>query len=369
MKDTMGLILTEDVDLKMRELTEFRTVSALPIAGRYRLIDFILSNIVNSGIINVGVTTRYNYSSLMEHLGSGAPWDLQRNNLGLITLPPFVNLDSFGEGTVDTLMGILPFLKRSRQKYVLISEANTVFNTTFYELLKFHKDNRADITVMYSKISDKEKLSRSNVLEIDENSRLYGYGKCPRAAATQNASMNIYLMERQLLMKLVEDSVSRGEHDFIMESIVKKLNSLRIYCYRYKGYVGRVDCSASYFSANMDMLNEEVRGEIFGSGKKIFTRVQNQVPTSYGEGAEVSDSLIADGCSIDGKLESCVVFRGVRLCKGVHVRNSVLMERTFIGENCDLDYVVLDKECVVREGVRLHGQNSYPILVGKGSII
>lgn len=366
MKDTMGIILTKEPDAGLKELTQFRTISALPIGGRYRLIDFVLSDFVNSGIINVGVTADSSCLSLTEHLGSGEPWNLRRNRYGLKVL---AGTDRAGCHVVENLMGIMPFLRQSRQKYVILTNGNTIFNMTFFDALKFHKEMRSDITVIYRKTADKAILSAADVLEIDENGRLYGFEKTPREPLTQNISMSIYIMERQFLMKLTESAAARGEKDILLDCMARETANMRIFCYRHDGYAGRIDSVLAYYKYNMDMLRPEIRRELFGAENKIYTRSQNRMPAIYGKNADVSDCLVSDGCTINGNIENCVVSRGVRISEGVCLTNSVIMEKTYIGRGSELDCVVLDKECVIREGVRLFGQRSYPILIGKGAVI
>ncbi len=366
MKDTMGIILTKEPDAGLKELTQFRTVSALPIGGRYRLIDFVLSDFVNSGIVNVGITADSSCLSLTEHLGSGEPWNLRRNRYGLKIL---AGTDKAGCNTVEILMGIMPFLRQSKQKYVILTNGNTIFNMTFYDALKYHKEMRSDLTVIYRKSADKAVLSSSEVLEIDENGRLYGFEKNPRDALTQNLSMNIYIMERQYLMKMTEGAAARGEKDIMFECLARESGNMRIFCYRHEGYAGRIDSVLSYYTYNMDMLRGDVRRELFGGENKIYTRSQNRMPAVYGKNAYASDCLVSDGCNIYGNIENCVVSRGVRISEGVELKNSVVMEKTYIGRGSELSCVVLDKECIIREDVRLFGQKSYPILIGKGAVI
>lgn len=366
MKDTMGIILTKEHDTGLLELTQSTAVSALPIGGRYRLIDFVLSSLGNSGIVNVGITADSGSLSLTEHLGSGEPWNLRRNRYGLKIL---AGADRENSNIVESLMGIMPFLRQSRQKYAILANGNTIFNMTFMNALKFHKEMRSDITVIYRKTAEKDVLSSSDVLEIDENGRLYGFERKPRKPQTQNVSMNIYIMERQLLMKMTERAAARRETDFITECMAKENGNMRIFCFRHFGYAGKIDSVFGYYKHNMDMLKTEVRRELFRGENKIYTRSQNKMPALYGENADVYECLVSDGCTIKGNIENCVVSRGVRISEGVTLKNSVVMEKTYIGRGSELDCVVLDKECVIREGIRLFGQQSYPILIGRGTVI
>ena len=376
MKDTMGIILAENPEIRLNELTDIRSVAALPFAGRYRLIDFILSNMVNSGIINVGVTTLFNYSSLMDHVGNGNAWDLNRKTYGLFFLPPYIRGGDMGlgigpnGGNVDLLYSVMTHLRRSRQSYVLISGGNLVFNTTFEELLNFHKETEADLTVVYHRLANNpEQLSRTTVYEINDDGRVTGIEHNPKSPKTCYSGMGIYIVERTRLIAMIEEAHAKGNHDFIRDVLLGNLKNLNIYAYEYKGFVGRVDSIKSYYDNNMLMLNDDIRRQLFGGENLIYTKVKDQVPTRYGANSAVSDSLIADGCHIDGQVENSIIFRGVNIGKGTVVRNSIIMQNTVINENCDLENVVIDKECTLRPNKRLIGQPNYPVILPKRTMI
>ncbi len=368
MQDTMGIILTEGEDVALRELTEIRSVAALPIAGRYRLIDFILSGMVSSGIINVGVATKHKYSSLMDHLGAGSPWDLQREHYGLFVLPPYASYERKGAmiGEIDVLMGIMPYLRRSRQKYVVLAEANTVCHITFREALKKHKETGADITVVYR---EEKEADRFLVLETEADGRICDMAWQPRNGKSRKAAMDIYILEKELLIRMIEGAAARGEHSLVMDVLVRNRENLRMYGWEFRGYAARIDSVAAYFSCNMDVLREEVQTALFRQEDAIFTKLKNQVPTRYGESADITRCLVGDGCILEGSAENCVFFRGVKLGKHAHLKNCIVMEKTHIDTNCTAENVIFDKECLMREGRRLTGQPNYPIIIRKGAVI
>lgn len=370
MQDTMGIILTEADDVSLRELTEVRSAAALPVAGRYRLIDFVLSGMVNSGIINVGVAAKHKYSSLMDHLGAGSPWDLQREHYGLFMLPPFASHEKHSgmAGEIDVLMGIMPYLRRSRQKYVVLSEGTTVCNITFDEALRWHKEKEADITVIYRE-EEKENMTGRLVLETEAGGRITDLAYKPTCPMSKKAGMDMYIMEKELLIRICEGAYARGQHSFVMDALVRNVQNLRMYSWEFKGYVGRVNSVASYFACNMDILREEVQTALFRQEDPIFTKVKNRVPTRYGDSAEISDCLIADGCVLEGSAENCIFFRGVKLGKRAKLKNCIVMEKTHIDTGCEAENVIFDKECLMREGKRLTGQPNYPIIIRKGAVI
>jgi len=372
MMDMMGLIITEN-DVHINGLTEKRSVSALPIAGRYRLIDFILSNMVNSGIYNVGVITQNNYSSLMDHLGSGKEWDLSRKNDGLHILPPYLGrgLHGPGEGNIDMISAVQGYLRRSKQRYIVISEGNTICNMRFNEVLKFHLSKQADITVVFNEVDndDQELLSKLTYLEIDDENRIQNIEVKPRWAKSRFASMDMFLLDKGFLQYLIDEAISRGEHDFVRDILIKKLSKYRIFGYKFNGYTGRINSIRSYYKNNMNFLSENVRAELFNPENPIYTKIKDQVPTKYGSNAVVKNCLVADGCTIEGEIENSIIFRGVYIGKGSKIRNSIVMQDSVIQNACELDNIVMDKEVTVREGRRLMGDENYPMILPKGSVV
>ena len=372
MKDMMGIIMADNSQLRLNELTDFRSVQALPFGGRYRLIDFVLSNMVNSGIINVGVATSINYSSLMDHLGSGAPWDLNRKNYGLFMLPPYVrgSVSGISMGSIDQLYGVLTFLRRSRQQYVLLASGRTVCNMTFDEALKLHIEKNADITTIYHDAKEKdEQLSRSTIYEVDSDGMVTSMETEPRLPKTTLQGMGMFIIERLKLIELIEDAYARGSHDFVRDILMSAVENHKVYGYEYKGYVGIVDSVKSYYENNMKMLDLDIRKEIFSGKNKVFTKVKDQVPTQYGKEAVVADSLIADGCVVEGTVENSIIFRGVHIAKGAVVKNSIVMQNSVIEENCDIENVIIDKECTLRASKRLVGQPVCPVILPKRTLL
>ncbi len=371
MTDAMGIILTRSKDAGLNELTQVRDIAALPFAGRYRLIDFVLSNMVNSGIINVGIATHVNYSSLMDHVGSGKPWDLNRKNYGLFMLPPQVRGASISAaGEVDLLHNVLTYLHRSKQKYVVLTGANIVCNMNYEDIIKYHEEKGADITVIYNvmELTDTQ-LKKCTTYDIDVNGKVKDIHYNLSEPVSVNAGMEMFIIERTKLQALIEDAYAKGSHSFIQDILVASMSHLSIYAYKYEGFVGRIDSVVSYYDNNMKMLDAEVRKEIFGGKNPVYTKVKDQVPTKYLEGAKVKNSLVADGCIIDGEVENSIIFRGVHIAKGAVVKNCIVMQNSVIQERCDLENVVIDKECTLRMGKRLVGQPTYPFILPKRTLI
>ncbi len=373
MDQMTGIILTDIKEKQLGVLTERRSISAMPIAGRYRLIDFILSNMVNSGIRTIGIATQYNYSSLMDHLGSGKDWDLNRKNKGLYILPPHIGRENTGKpaGDIDVLYGISTFIRKAKPDYVVFSNGNAIYNTTFNEALEFHKDKQADITILYNKETSKadKELRNYTLLNVSPSGRVSDIMKNYTHPKSQCVSMETYIIERSLLLRIIETCIAHGEHDWVVDVLIKNLGKLNIYAYEFSGYVGRIDTIESYYKNNMNFLMPDVRKELFSSKQKIYTKVKDQVPTRYGKDASVSDSMVADGCLIEGSVENSIIFRGVQIEKGAKVKNSIIMQNSIIQKNCVLENVVLDKEVTLLGGKTVIGQPNYPFVAAKGNII
>lgn len=374
--DMLGLIFAENPEAKMGELTSVRALAAVPAGGRYRIIDFMLSNMVNSAVNNVGITTPYNYQSLTDHLGTGKDWDLDRKEDGLFILPPKETGESSAEvlGGVDVINGVMHFLTKSKMEYALVVDCNTICNIKFNDAYKFHLEQGADITLIYSKepkLEPKE-VKRNIFLEIDEETQdVLDMHVYPTKQKTENAYMHMFIIRKELLMDLVEDAVAHGKHQISKDILLPALQSFKICAFAYNGYKKKIDSVQSYFDFNMDLLQKEIRDELFGiqNGNPIYTKIKDTVPTKYGKNAEVSGSFVADGCVIEGTVRNSILFRGVHIGRGAVVENCILMQNSEILDNCLAENVIFDKEVVLRSGKKLVGQSNYPMVIGKGTVI
>ncbi|MBE7044582.1 MAG: glucose-1-phosphate adenylyltransferase subunit GlgD [Ruminococcaceae bacterium] len=372
MKDTMGIILTGTE--KIPPITDHRSVAALPFAGRYRIIDFVLSNMASAGITNIGVATKNTYSSLMDHIKSGKPWDLDRKYQGLSVLPPnlWENSHRSLRGNIDILAGIRGFLKKSHQTYVILSLDTHIYNLDFKALVKAHIANQADITVVYHNMkgAPESELSRFNLLDIDDQNQVIDIESHPYYPKTTNAAMDIYVMEKALLESIIDECLARGDHDFVTDALSKKLSGMRIFGHEYTGYTDRIDSLKSYYINNMAFLQDEVRKEMLNNSRRpIYTKNKDLPPARYGDSAVVENSLISDGCIIEGTVQNCILSRGVKIAKGAVVKNSIIMQDSVIDSDVSLDYVVFDKEVHITKGRCLLGQDSYPLAIAKHTVI
>ncbi len=365
----LGIIYSNKYDECLNEITGLRTMGSVPFAGRYRLIDFALSSMVNSGIEKVGVITKSNYQSLMDHLGTGKPWDLSRKTEGMFILPPFSSGNTgYYTNRVEMLRGVMGFIARSNEEYVLLSDCNSVMNLDIDELMDFHSDNNADVTIVY-KHGVVPKLDNIMVLEMNDDSRVEQIALSPNITGEANYSMNMILMKRSLLQRLVNESVSLNHESFERDLMQGNTEKLRIFGFEAKGFARTIDSLVSYFKVSMELLEPANCSELFNLDRPIYTKVRDDMPAIYGLGSSVKNSLIANGCIIDGEVENSILFRGVRVEKGAVVKNSILMQGSFVASGSTLNYTIADKSVAITPNKTLSGAENYPVFVGKGIVI
>ena len=376
MKDVMGVIYTSRNDLRLRELTMSRAVAALPVVSRYRIIDFVMSSLVNSGARNVGVIMQKNYHSLMDHLGSGKEWDLHTRNDGLFILPPYLTRDNVGTygGMLEALRSNLRYLRRSKQEYLILTNSETVYNMNFDDALRYHIDNHADMTLIYTKAGnirfDQQVTDRHAYLDVDNRGNVVDYESGPVEPTYDNFYMDVLIIRREMLAHLVDQAVAHGERDFGKDIIQSHIRTgdMKIMGYEYKGYACRIESVLSLCRFNMDMLDVKTRHEMFNVNP-VYTKVRDEVPAKYMHDSSAVNSLVADGCVIEGHIENSILFRGVRVAPGATVKNSIIMQDSEIQQGAEVENVILDKQVTIKRDGRLIGQPSYPIVIAKGSIL
>ncbi len=373
-RNVFGLIFAGEENINLRELVHLRSVGALPIGGRYRVIDFLLSNMVNGGIRNVGVIPRKNYQSLMDHLGSGKEWDLSRKNDGLFILPPYDTYENTGsyKGMIDAIKGATAYIRRASQDYCLLSGSHTIFNRPFDEMFAAHMESGADITIMYyeEKVPTAESERFADVrLTSDWNGRISDIQFNSKLSTNSKVGMDVYLIKKDLLEYLVDEAITRGKYNFVKDIVMDNLKRLKVMGYEHKGYVARITSISSYFKTNMDFLKYNVQQELFLTENNIYTKVKDESPAKYGKDANVKNSLVASGCIIEGEVENSVLFRGVYVAKGAKIKNSIIMQDSEIYENTQLTNVILDKRVNVRQNATLMGSRDYPVIIPKGATV
>ena len=372
--NAFGLIYTGENNPRLRDLTLSRAVAAVPFGGRYRCIDFILSNLVNSGVTSVGLITQKNYHSLMDHLGAGKEWDLHRKREGLFMLPPFMTKENTGlyRGSVDALRSCLGYVRRCSEQYVILTGSHTIYNTTFSDMLERHIETGADMTILYNEETrefDPEDQNKDLRLLLDGDGRIVDLEINPAHPTSPFKSCDAMILDKSLLEYYVEDAYARGDYDFVRDVLVKRHGQIKAYGYRYDGVVIRLDSVKSFYEGNFALLDPAVRDDLFNPDTPIYTKVKDEVSARYGANASVRNAMLADGCSIDGTVENSVLFRGVTVGKGSVIRDSIIMQGVVIGEDCRLDHVILDKGVTIRAGRTLIGYDSFPIILKKNTTV
>ena len=369
-KDTMGIIFAHEKVDAMRELTENRTVASVPFGGRYRMIDFTLSGMVNSGIKDVGVVTQSDYYSLMRHLGTGKEWDLNRKKGGLSILPPSIgnkNVVSNSDSKIAVLMGIIEYIRSSDCKYIILSDANLVANINYTELLEKHIEKQAYMTALYkANVYDHQKFRNNTFVDFDATGRICDITVNQEIQLHSNMLLGVYVIERELLEFLICQCVAHNKFDFERDIIQGMADSLDIYAHEYLGYAEKIDSVESYYKTSMGLLDCETRNELFNVGGEILTRVHDEVPTIFCENSSVKNSVIADGCIIDGVVENSIVSRGVKIGKDARVVNSIILQGTTIGDGANLEYCIADRDSTISSNVELKGAEAYPNVLPVG---
>ncbi|MBQ3018690.1 MAG: glucose-1-phosphate adenylyltransferase subunit GlgD [Clostridia bacterium] len=375
---TAGIIFSNIHDNNIPELTRNRTMASVPFGCRYRLIDFALSNMVNSNINNVSVITHYNYQSLMDHIGSGKDWDLARRSGGIKILPPFIRTTANSANQLYTtrleaLKSVNYAISKITDDYVVLSDCDVICNIDLNDMIKYHKANDADLTMAVKKVNLTKEQAKINVL-VDSNSNgeitdVQAYPTNFEGEADIN--LNIMVMTRQYLQEIVEDSIAHNYTSLTKDIILRGISRKTYRTYRYDGYFACISSSQDYYASSMELIKDkDVRKQLFGvKNRPVYTKVRNSAPTYYSPEAKVTNSLIADGCEIFGEVENSILFRGTKIGKGTKVKNSILFQDTYTGENVVLNCVIADKNVVVRDNKVLSGDETLPFYLAKGKMI
>lgn len=366
--NVLGIIYSNVYDDCLGDLTSVRTMGSVPFAGRYRLIDFVLSGMVNSGIGKVGISTKANYQSLMDHIGSGKAWDLSRKRGGLTLLPPF-NLTGSGgvyKNRLEALGSMLSYISDSGKDYIVLSDCNVVCNLDYEKIVDEHIKGGADITIAYKR-GIIPKLENMMSFDLDgDNITNVTVGQASDTAG--NYSLNVIVISRVLLERLVHGAQGQGYDSFERDIIARNVKSLKIKGYKVDSYAKTIESLQSYYDISMGLLSGEYK-QLFSSDLPVYTKVRDDMPAIYGVCAGAANSLVADGCIIKGTVENCILFRGVYVAEGAVVKNSIIMQDSYISAGAKVNCAILDKQVVIKPGRELSGAESYPIYIGKNIIV
>ena len=370
-QNVLGLVFASIHDEVIFDLTKNRTMGSVPFGGRYRLIDFPLSNFVNSGISQVGVITKSNYGSLLDHVGSGREWDLARKKGGLHLLPPYAHTSStVYHGKLDALGNIWSFVEHASAEYVVLTDCNVVTNIDYRPAVEAHIESGADITAVYAKgYYDQATEASATIFGIGGDGFVNDVMINPPMTGNCNLGLDMYIMSKDFLRRIVKESMSRNRYSLRRDILLDRNSTYKILAYEHKSYFAKIDSLASYFTANLALLNTENRNAIFAKNAPIFTKTKDNAPVHFGLESHIKNSLIADGCIIEGKVENCVLFRGVKVGKGSVIRDSIITQDTSIGERCSIRNVITDKNVIIADERQLTGSVGYPLFIGKGAEI
>ncbi len=371
MANVLGLIFANMHEQTLPELTKARAMASVPFGSKYRLIDFPLSSMVNSGITQVGIITKQNYYSLMNHLGMGSEWDLARKTGGLHILPPYGREGSgMYRGRMEALSGALEFIQESNTEYVVMADSNVIANMDIKPIIDFHDKNGADITCVYGRGAyTAERAAVQTVLCVNEDNTVYDVLARPAMSGEMNVALNIYVMRRRFLEDIIRESLCRSLYSFETDILQHKLHDYKIMGYKYEGYFEIIDSMKTYYKATMDIKNRDICREVFSLKKPIYTKVRDVAPAKYGIDCSVKDSLIADGCIIEGTVENSVLFRGVKVGKGAVIKNSIVMQGAVIEEKASFIDAIADKEVTITKNRAITGTIDYPVYITKGAVV
>ncbi|MBQ7291826.1 MAG: glucose-1-phosphate adenylyltransferase subunit GlgD [Clostridia bacterium] len=374
----IGIIFSNIHDRSVSELTRVRTMASIPYGCRYRLIDFALSNMVNAGISTIDVITHYNYQSLMDHIGTGKDWDMARRSGGIKILPPYIsafanNQNELYHTRLEALKSINHFIAGMTEDYVVMADCDVICNIDLSDMINAHIESGAEMTfAVQKKTLTKEVARRNTLMKADETGRIIDISAKPNNFDGEaDMCLNIIVASRRYLQQMVLDAIAHDYKSLTKDILIKTLDR-RIYkIYRYEGYSAEISSLEEYYAHSMALLADPDKYDsLFNIEERpIFTKVRNSPPTYYSETSDVKNSLIADGCIIDGTVENCILFRGVRVGKGAVVKNSILFQDTFVGDNVSLNCVISDKNVVIHEGITLSGAPTLPFYLEKRKMI
>lgn len=372
MNNCLGIINLSEIDTNFGVLCQSRPTSMLPFAGRYRIIDFMLSNMVNSGITGVGIFTGNKVRSVMDHLGSGKPWDLDRKLNGLFVFTPTYDYTSTFKrmGDLELFYQNTNFIKYAKQEHVFMAKtymlANIDLDVAYRDFLK----SGADISIIYKHVDDEDhRFIGCDKLHLDDMGNFINIGTNLGKEKTFDLSLEMYFMKKEVYFDILFDAIENGSANFLKQAVFNNLHRYKVHTYAFDGYVACINNIRNYYDANFDILNPEIARELFFKNGQIFTKVKDEPSAYYKENAKVNNAFVANGCQVDGTVENAILFRGVKVEKGAVVKNAIVMQKSVIQRDVQLDHVILDKRTRVEAGVTLNGDIANPYISGKQAVI
>lgn len=363
----VGIILAGGNSHRMKELSNKRAISAMPVAGSYRAIDFALSNMTNSGIQKVAVLTQYNSRSLNEHLSSSKWWNFGRKQGGLFVFTPTITRDNnaWYRGTADAIFQNLDFLKKCHEPYVVIASGDCIYKLDFNKVLEYHIEKKADITVVCKEMPPTVDVTRFGLVKMNEDSRIHEFDEKPMVSTSNTISAGIYVIRRRLLIELVERCAQEDRFDFVRDILVRYRELKRIYGYKINDYWSNIATVEDYYQTNMDFLKPEVRNYFFRQYPDVYSKVDDLPPAKYNPGAHVKNSLVSSGCIINGRVENSLLFKNVFVGENCVIKNSILMNDVYLGDNCYIENCIVESRDTIRANSHHVGEDGIKIVIEK----
>ena len=363
-----GIIFSYERRNDLRELGEIRSASSMPFGCRFRTVDFSLSTLVNAGTTDVGIVLHGQYQSLLDHLGTGKDWDLSRKRGGLRLLPPFNYQQNWGvmpfRGKMEALSNVRSYLDTIRQDYVVLMEGDLVANLPLADIYESHIKSGADITVVCG--NDSFATENGTYFEKSEDGRitqvLYNLNT-PRGYR----GLEVYIISTALLKQLVDDCKAKDQFSWRRDVLLAKKDTLHLGTYIWNGFAAQIRSVQEYYDRSMQLLNPAIRKDLFTPERPVRAKGSDRAPSYVGAGGRCVNSMMADGCSIEGVVENSVLCTGVVVEPGAVVRNCVLFKGSVVRQNAQLSYIITDKDVEVLEGRTLMGHATYPVVLAKGS--
>ncbi|MCR5825581.1 MAG: glucose-1-phosphate adenylyltransferase subunit GlgD [Oscillospiraceae bacterium] len=366
-----GIIFSYEKEPGLRELVEHRMPASIPFGGRYRIIDFMLSNMQNAGVTDVGIVLHGNYQSLLDHVGNGKTWDMSRKHGGLRILPPFADNRKYRsgeefEGKMQALAGVRSYLEQIRQDYVVVADSDLIINIDIDEVYKAHLASGADITCVCT--ANYKKTEEATFFLLGDDNKVVKTLCSPKKPEGYHC-LEIYILSKELLLKLVDTCEAEEKVSFRSDVLNGMGDQLDIRAFVFDGMAAQIRTVKEYYDRSIDALNPRIYRALSTPERPIRAKEDDETPTYLAPESRCVNALIADGCEIAGSVENSIIFPGVRIAKGASVRNSVLFKGTVIEENASISYVIADKNVTIRRGGKLTGHESYPMVISKGSTI
>ena len=354
----IGIILAGGNNLKMQELSNKRAISAMPIAGSYRAIDFSLSSMSNSHVQKVAVLTQFNSRSLNEHLSSSKWWDFGRKQGGLFVFTPTITNDNgfWYRGTADAIAQNLHYLKNSHEPYVVIASGDGVYKLDYNKVLEHHVEKKADITVVTKVLSPEEDATRFGVVAVDEDGRITEFEEKPLISKHNIISTGIYVIRRRLLIELIEEASKEERHDLVKDILIRYKDAKKIYSYEMDEYWSNISTVESYYNTNMDFLNKDIRNYFFKEYPDVYSKIDDCPPAKYNPGSSVKNSLISSGCILNGTVENSILFKKVYVGNNVTIKNSIILNDVHIGDNVVIENCIVESRDSIKPNFQYIGE-------------